>query len=88
MAGRTLENYKNERMFRELGYGVLFFLAAAVGAALGVTVITPAVTSGYDREALVWRQALAAIAGATICGAVWFYIRRVVAPPLDWDEPN
>jgi hypothetical protein len=76
-------------MFREFEYGVLFFLAAVVGAALGVTVVTPAVTSGgYDREALVWRQAVAAIVGATICGAVWFYIRRGMAPPLDWDKPN
>ena len=78
----------DDAMFRELGYGVLLFLAALIGAATGVGLMTPAVWNQMDWEALLWRQGIGGLVGAIIGGAAWLCLRRVISPPLDWDDPN
>jgi hypothetical protein len=53
-------------MFRELGYGVLFFISTMLGALLGVGLFMPPILS-FDPEDMAECIVFGAILGASAC---------------------
>ena len=61
-------------MFREIGYGAIFFLSAMVGMFAGLVLLVPPIRSGpVDYQ--IWDEVRAAIIGASGGGIAWLWIR-------------
>jgi hypothetical protein len=72
-------------MFREIGYGVLFFLSAAVGGLLGLVAVTR--PRGGTVESQMQEDVTAILAG-TFCGAVaWLVVRYTYLRPATDNRP-
>lgn len=67
-------------MFRELGYGVLFFLSTMLGALLGVGLFMPPILS-FEPENMAACVVLGAILGANVGGVGWLAIKRKLLTP-------
>ena len=68
-------------MFRELGYGVVFFLSTMLGALLGVGLFMPPILS-FDPEDMAACVVLGAILGASVGGLGWLaFKRKFLIPP-------
>jgi hypothetical protein len=70
-------------MFREVGYGVCFFLSAALGGFLGLTCLVSPVRGG-THESQMWEDVRAILFGVLAGGLVWLaYKYRLFAQPKD-----
>jgi hypothetical protein len=67
-------------VFRELGYGVLFFIATMLGALLGVGLFMPPFFS-FDPEDMAACVVLGAILGANVGGFGWLAFKRKYLTP-------
>jgi hypothetical protein len=69
-------------MFRELGYGVLFFLSAGVGAALAAAVVYRLETTVFDFPEFAAVSAVRATPyGAALGSVAWLIFKRLVLTP-------
>jgi hypothetical protein len=58
--------------FREIGYGVLFYVFTIVGAIAGINVLAREVSDDFDGRVVYVTNA---VVGAALGGGFWLYIR-------------
>ena len=75
-------------MFREIGYGFMFLLCAAVGGCAGACCLVPAVRGG-SIEAQAWEEARAIVIGAIGGSILWLWYRYTfLRRPKNGQKPD
>jgi hypothetical protein len=70
-------------MFRELGYGVCFFMSAALGGFLGLTCLVSPIRGG-THESQRWEDVTAIVFGVIVGSLAWLaYKYRVFGAPKE-----